>query len=69
VRYSLGAPIKQDEEHYMKKSIIQGYHQILRDMKLRFTLELQESGVSGTILMIRGNYVVTVNIGDTRAIM
>jgi len=53
----------------MKKAISYGYKFALRALRRKHKKMIEDSGACATVLLLRGNVVVTAHIGDTRAIV
>ena len=63
-----GYPYTEAEKEGLKKGIQQGFLQTNRDMNVNSDFDVSFSGTTCVCVIIRGNYILCANIGDSRAI-
>ena len=69
LKYSTGLPVKEDEISYMKRAISYGYKFTVRALRRKHKKKITDSGACATVMLLRGNIIVTAHIGDSRAIL
>ena len=52
----------------MKRAISYGYKFTLQALRRKHKKKIKDSGATATVMLLRGNVVVTAHIGDSRAI-
>jgi serine/threonine protein phosphatase PrpC len=69
VKSDLDYPLLDDQITRLKSGIIESYHQIHQELKLRSQIDITFSGTTAISVLIRGRQLFCMNCGDSRAIL